>query len=264
MNKTFKRFFAIILAAVMVFSTFTVGGFAKDKVSTKDNVVFSVVKGVETEETVEIKLVLLSGNVGYFDLESASPSEYTLERIEKSEALKEEVSSGNVIMACNNQSGRISFAAVDSYTQLGDMVSFIYRKPKGKEVLASEFTYCFSSMGGEDDCNTAIVFYGEDEMLCVYVSPQSMELHYKDSEMITVGISGCTDCEISFASSNPKVVKVDENGNIYAAKRGTATITCTVTDSNGNTVSDTCKVTVKYTWWQWIIKIFFFGGWIWD
>ena len=126
MNKTFKRF---ILAAAIVFSTFTVGGFAKDKVSTKDNVVFSVVKGVETEETVEIKLVLLSGNVGYFDLESANPSEYTLERIEKSEALKEEVSSGNVIMACNNQSGRISFAAVDSYTQLGNMVSFIYRKP---------------------------------------------------------------------------------------------------------------------------------------
>lgn len=74
MNKTIKRFFAIILVAAMVFSTFTVGGFAKDKVSTKDNVVFSVVKGVETEETVEIKLVLLSGNVGYFDLESASPS----------------------------------------------------------------------------------------------------------------------------------------------------------------------------------------------
>ena len=262
MCKTFKRFFAIILAAAMVFSMFTVGGFAKDKVSTKDNVVFSVVKGVETEETVEIKLVLLSGNVGYFDLESASPSEYTLERIEKSEALKEEVSSGNVIMACNNQSGRISFAAVDSYTQLGDMVSFIYRKPKGKEVLASEFTYCFSSMGGEDDCNTAIVFYGEDEMLCVYVSPQSMELHYKDSEMITVGISGCTDCEISFASSNPKVATVDDNGNVYGAKKGSATITCTVTDSNGNTVSDTCKVTVKYSFGQWLIKILLFG-WIW-
>lgn len=262
MNKTFKRFFAIILSAAMVFSTFTVGGFAKDKVSTKDNVVFSVVKGVETEETVEIKLVLLSGNVGYFDLESASPSEYTLERIEKSEALKEEVSSGNVIMACNNQSGRISFAAVDSYTQLGDMVSFIYRKPKGKEVLASEFTYCFSSMGGEDDCNTAIVFYGEDEMLCVYVSPQSMELHYKDSEMITVGISGCTDCEISFTSSDPKVVKVDENGNIYAAKRGSATITCTVTDSDGNEATNICDVKVKYTFGQWLIKIFLFG-WIW-
>ena len=82
------------------------------------------------------------------------------------------------------------------------------------------------------------------------------------SEMITVGISGCTDCEISFASSNPKVVKVDENGNIYAAKRGSATITCTVTDSNGNTVSDTCKVTVKYSFGQWLIKILLFG-WIW-
>ncbi len=43
---------------------------------------------------------------------------------------------------------------------------------------------------------------------------------------------------------------------------GTATITCTVTDSNGNTVQDTCKVTVKYSFGQWLIVILLFG-WIW-
>lgn len=45
-------------------------------------------------------------------------------------------------------------------------------------------------------------------------------------------------------------------------KKGTATITCTVTDSNGNTVTDTCNVTVKYNFGQWLIVIILFG-WIW-
>ena len=64
---------------------------------------------------------------------------------------------------------------------------------------------------------------------------------------------------VQYESSNPKVAKVDSNGNVYAAKKGTAEIKVTVTDQSGNTVTDTCKITVKYTWWQWIIKVVLFG-----
>ena len=67
---------------------------------------------------------------------------------------------------------------------------------------------------------------------------------------------------VQYESSNPKVAKVDSNGNVYAANKGTAEIKVTVTDQSGNTVTDTCKITVKYTWWQWIIKVVLFG-WIW-
>ena len=67
---------------------------------------------------------------------------------------------------------------------------------------------------------------------------------------------------VQYESSNPKVAKVDSNGNVYAAEKGTAEIKVTVTDQSGNTVTDTCKITVKYTWWQWIIKVVLFG-WIW-
>ena len=63
-------------------------------------------------------------------------------------------------------------------------------------------------------------------------------------------------------SSNPKVASVDESGNVKALKQGNATITVTVTDQYGNVVKDTCTVTVKYTFIQWIIKILLFG-WIW-
>ena len=44
---------------------------------------------------------------------------------------------------------------------------------------------------------------------------------------------------VKYSSSNTKVATVDENGKIYGAKKGNATITCTVTDSYGNIVTST-------------------------
>ena len=91
-----------------------------------------------------------------------------------------------------------------------------------------------------------------------------IKINYKKSETINYSVTADKGAKysVSFASSNPKVATVDNNGKVYAAKKGSATITCTVTDSNGNTVQDTCKVTVKYSFGQWLIKILLFG-WIW-
>ena len=96
------------------------------------------------------------------------------------------------------------------------------------------------------------------------VKIDDITLNYKASATIkpTIKADDGVKYTVKYSSSNTKVATVDKNGNVYAAKRGTATITCTVTDSDGNTVQDTCKVTVKYTWWQWIIKIVL-GGWAW-
>lgn len=96
------------------------------------------------------------------------------------------------------------------------------------------------------------------------VSINDIIINYKASAKINPTITADEGAEytVKYESSNPKVATVDENGKVYAAKRGEATITCTVTDSYGNTVSDTCKVTVNYTFWQWLIKIILFG-WIW-
>lgn len=96
------------------------------------------------------------------------------------------------------------------------------------------------------------------------VSVSDFKLDYKKSAMITPEIEADKGAKytVKYSSSDEKIARVDENGKVYAAKKGTATITCTVTDSNGNTVTDTCNVTVKYNFGQWLIVIILFG-WIW-
>ena len=96
------------------------------------------------------------------------------------------------------------------------------------------------------------------------VSVSDLKLDYKKSATITPEITADKGAKytVKYSSSDEKIARVDENGKVYAAKKGTATITCTVTDSNGNTVTDTCNVTVKYNFGQWLIVIILFG-WIW-
>ena len=104
-----------------------------------------------------------------------------------------------------------------------------------------------------------------EQLACVKsVSISDITLNYKKSATIkpTIKADDGAKYTVKYSSSNTKVATVDKNGKVYGAKKGTATITCTVTDSNGNTVQDTCKVTVKYSFGQWLIVILLFG-WIW-
>ncbi len=104
-----------------------------------------------------------------------------------------------------------------------------------------------------------------EQLACVKsVSVSDITLNYKKSATIkpTIKADDGAKYTVKYESSDTKIATVDNNGKIYGAKKGTATITCTVTDSNGNTVQDTCKVTVKYSFGQWLIVILLFG-WIW-
>ena len=92
----------------------------------------------------------------------------------------------------------------------------------------------------------------------------NVTVNYKSTYMLSPEITADKGAKytVKYESSDTKVATVDKDGKVYGAKKGTATITCTVTDSNGNTVQDTCKVTVKYSFGQWLIVILLFG-WIW-
>lgn len=96
------------------------------------------------------------------------------------------------------------------------------------------------------------------------VDISDISMDYKTSFVLTPEIVADEGVEykVEYSSSDTSVVTVDENGNVYTVDKGTATITCTVTDAFDNVVTDTCEIQVKYTWWQWIIVIVLFG-WIW-
>ena len=89
-------------------------------------------------------------------------------------------------------------------------------------------------------------------------------VNYKSTYMLSPEITADKGAKytVKYSSSNTKVATVDENGKVYAAKKGSATITCTVTDSYENVVTDKCNVNVDYSGAQWFIIIVLFG-WIW-
>ena len=93
------------------------------------------------------------------------------------------------------------------------------------------------------------------------VSVSDITVNYKDSAKITpnVTIDGDVKYTTSFTSSDTSVATIDKDGRVTTLHKGITTITCTVTDEYGNTVKDTCTVTVKLQWWQWIIWILLFG-----
>ncbi len=89
-------------------------------------------------------------------------------------------------------------------------------------------------------------------------------LNYGD--VLTLGTiitgAGSSKYFVTYSSSNEKIATVDENGNVTAHQKGNAVITCTVTDVDGNTITDTCNVTVNFTFVHWLLYIICFG-WIW-
>lgn len=96
------------------------------------------------------------------------------------------------------------------------------------------------------------------------VSLYDITVNYKDTRDLTikVDVDKGVDYTVAYTSSDESVVAVNEDGTITALATGSATITCTVTDEYGNVATDTCEVTVEYSFGQWLIVILLFG-WIW-
>ena len=80
---------------------------------------------------------------------------------------------------------------------------------------------------------------------------ENLTLRYKSDDTITV----TNGVEVTWESSNPSVVTVDQYGNVTAKKKGSATITATAADG----LTTECQVNVKMEWWQTLLKIISFG-----
>lgn len=123
-----------------------------------------------------------------------------------------------------------------------------------------------STMPASDLTFTAVYEKNVEKKNVKSVSIDDISLNYKKSTTLkpTIKADDGTKYKVEYSTSNAKVATVDENGKVTATKRGsgTATITCTVTDSNGNVVKDTCKVSVKLSFGQ-ILIVYVLFGWIW-
>ncbi|MCQ2484863.1 MAG: Ig-like domain-containing protein [Clostridia bacterium] len=96
----------------------------------------------------------------------------------------------------------------------------------------------------------------------VKISMESLSMNFKKVSRLYADVlpeEAAFSTGVVWTSSNPKVVTVDENGTITAKGRGTAVITASTEDGQ---FSDSCTVTVTYSWLQWIIVYILFG-WIW-
>lgn len=96
----------------------------------------------------------------------------------------------------------------------------------------------------------------------VKMSLPSLSMNYKKYTRLYADVmpeDAAFSTDIVWSSSNTKVATVDENGTVTATGTGTAVITASTADGK---FSDTCTVTVTYSWLQWII-IYILFGWIW-
>lgn len=123
-----------------------------------------------------------------------------------------------------------------------------------------------STMPASDLTFTAVYEKNVEKKNVKSVSIDDISLNYKKSTTLkpTIKADDGAKYKVEYSTSNAKVATVDKNGKVTATKRGsgTATITCTVTDSNGNVVKDTCKVSVKLSFGQ-ILIVYVLFGWIW-
>ena len=123
-----------------------------------------------------------------------------------------------------------------------------------------------STMPASDLTFTAVYEKNVEKKNVKSVSIDDITLNYKKSTTLkpTIKADDVVKYTVEYSTSNAKVATVDKNGKVTATKRGsgTATITCTVTDSNGNVVKDTCKVSVKLSFGQ-ILIVYVLFGWIW-
>lgn len=97
----------------------------------------------------------------------------------------------------------------------------------------------------------------------IVISPEEdFTIYCKKSDRLQANVypeEAAYSAEIVWTSSNPNVLDVSEDGTITAKLRGTATVTASTADGS---VTATRKVTVEYTFLQWII-IYILFGWIW-
>ncbi len=104
---------------------------------------------------------------------------------------------------------------------------------------------------------TQVVLWKQTEKKAEIYVPETKKARVYESFVLPV--TADSGAELSFVSSAPQIADVDADGKVTAKAPGTAVITVTAAHGDGRTVQAACALTVRYVWWQWLIRIFLFG-----
>ena len=88
----------------------------------------------------------------------------------------------------------------------------------------------------------------------LYVSDLTLAPNETYTLLAIVYPENAANKNVTWTSSNPGVVSVDNNGNITASKFSGGTVCITATTEDGEYTA-TCKVAVRLPWWQTILKL---------
>lgn len=183
---------------------------------------------------------------------------------------------GNAFANCSNLKQVILPNSVSTLLSetFADCVNLQYVHISSKATNIDEYTFsrCSPILCSDMDCDVIKSFANEHGLsfrVCdganhkgasITVSPSSMNLFYKQDITLTASFEKIENGIVEWSSSDNEVASVNtETGFVRALHPGTAEITCTVTDSDGTTVKDTCTITVRYSLWQWLIRILLLG-----
>lgn len=261
--KMFKKITAVILAVIAVLSlgvvSFTASAAAAPKFEVK------LVSQTADKATVQINLVSGEFNSVDFQIKTSDAIKsinYILTTAEFDKLTKEIKASGNQFAESSSAAtGRISLASTGKISKPTSIYEISVSKATAADIMGSDITLkvveCVISNGASEErvASQVTVSYAFGK---IEIEQTSIELNYKSSAKLNIDTSYSKE-NLNFKSGNTNVATIDDNGNVYASGKGSTTITVETKDGSLN---DTCNVTVKYAWWQWIIVIVLFG-WIW-
>lgn len=256
--KIFKKAFAVILAVITALGIFAVSASAAPAAPK-----FVLKIKNQTSSSITFVLSLVSGSFNSIDLRmDVSGPIGTCEKIvltDEFKAYRDEVleqGNGNLTPAKNEDTAKAALASIKSITKATSIWEFTFKK-SAKDVSRSDYRVIISSCVLSTGKTDYVDFTKDAEVATGYIDfkEESISANYKQTKKIDFD-SNYSAKEIKWESSNTKVATVDENGNVKMTGKGTATITAKSADG---VASAECKVTVKYAWWQWIIKIVLLG-----
>lgn len=261
--KTVKKIIAVILTVLAVMSLGVVSSSAASVVPPK----FELKVTSQTADKAILQLSLLSGEFNAIDIElktsvNVSSINYIVTTSDFDNFAKNSKLNGNqVAESASPETGKISLATTEKISKPMPVYEISVNKKTAEDLITGDITVkvveCIISNGSTEEKVASKVtvnyFFGK-----IDIKDENINLNYKASASLTVDTTYAKE-DITWTSSNANVATVDENGNVYASGKGTATITAANPDGS---IKDSCNVNVTYAWWQWIIVIVLFG-WIW-